>query len=57
MGDAIRVLARPDHAVTIGLVARAYHADHRLAARLLDAPELPDPWADWARHMIEAKTA
>ena len=40
-GDPIRVLSRPDHGVTIGLVSRAYHSDHRLAPRLLDAPELP----------------
>ena len=34
-GRPIRVLSRPDHGVTIGLVTRAYHMDHRLAARLL----------------------
>lgn len=56
-GDPIRVLSRPDHGVTIALVSRAYHSDHRLAARLLDAPELPDAWARWARHMLEARSA
>ena len=56
-GDPIRVLSRPDHGVTIGLVSRAYHSDHRLAARLLDAPELPEPWAHWALHVLEVRTA
>jgi MOSC domain-containing protein YiiM len=56
-GDPIRVLSRPDHGVTIALVTRAYHSDHRLAARLLDAPELPDGWARWAHHVLEARSA
>jgi MOSC domain-containing protein YiiM len=56
-GDPIRVLSRPDHGVTIALVTGAYHSDHRLAARLLDAPELPDAWARWALHMLEAQSA
>ena len=37
-GDPIVVTDRPDHGVTVGLVAHAYHDDHTLAARLLDAP-------------------
>jgi MOSC domain-containing protein YiiM len=48
-GDAIRVLERPDHGVTVGLVARAYHADRSLVHRLFDAPELPEAWLHWAR--------
>ena len=56
-GDSVHVVSRPDHGVTIGLVTRAYHVDHRLAARLLDAPELPESWADWARHVIEVRSA
>ncbi len=50
-GDAIGVLARPDHGVTIGIVERAYHADRRLAGRLLAAHELPDAWRDWGRRV------
>ena len=38
-GDAIDVVHRPAHGVTVALVAHAYHDDHALAARLLDAPE------------------
>jgi MOSC domain-containing protein YiiM len=56
-GDRIRVVTRPDHGVTVGLVERAYHRDRSLVPRLLDAPDLPEPWRGWARHMLEARTA
>lgn len=51
-GDEIRVLSRPDHGVTVGLVERAYHADRSLVRRLLDAPELAGGWLDWAHHVL-----
>jgi MOSC domain-containing protein YiiM len=47
-GDPVAVLARPDHDVTVALVAAAYHDDHRLAARLLDAADLGVEWRAWA---------
>lgn len=53
-GDPISVVRRPDHGVTIGHVERAYHADRGLVGRLLEAPELPETWVDWARRVIEA---
>ena len=56
-GDDIRVLSTPDHGVTVGLVERAYHANRSLLPRLLDATDLPEGWVDWARHMLEARTA
>jgi MOSC domain-containing protein YiiM len=48
-GDAIAVVHRPGHGVTVELVAHAYHDDHGLAGRLLEAPELGEGWPDWAR--------
>jgi MOSC domain-containing protein YiiM len=48
-GDPIVVIERPDHGVTIELVARAYHDDHSLAVNLLDAPQLGEGWPEWAR--------
>jgi MOSC domain-containing protein YiiM len=51
-GDPIVVADRPDHGVTVSLVARAYHDDHALAARLLDAPELGAGWPAWARRQL-----
>lgn len=56
-GEPIRVLSRPDHGVTVGLIERAYHADRSLIPRLLEAPQLPASWADWAVHMLAARTA
>lgn len=53
-GDPISVVRRPGHGVTIGHVERAYHADRRLVERLLEAPELPETWVDWAHRVIEA---
>jgi MOSC domain-containing protein YiiM len=47
-GDRVEVVARPAHGVTVGLVADAYHDDHALAARLLDAPALAEGWRGWA---------
>ena len=50
-GDPIEQLSRPDHEVTVGLVARAFHDDHSLAPRWLDAPGLGGGWREWAeRH-------
>lgn len=56
-GDAMRLVARPEHGVTIGLVERAYHSDRTLIPRMLEAPQLPESWVDWAVHMLEARTA
>ena len=47
--DEVRVIHRPDHGVTVGLVARTYHEDHSLAPALLRAPELAEGWRTWAR--------
>ena len=48
-GDPIVVADRPDHGVTVALVARAFHEEPGLAARLLDAPQLGAGWPEWAR--------
>src|SRR6185437_11274288 len=37
-GDAIEVVERPDHDITIAFVAHVYLADHDAAQRLLEAP-------------------
>jgi MOSC domain-containing protein YiiM len=51
--DAIEVVHRPDHEITVGLVSHAYLHDHALAPRLLDAPALSKSWVDWAEAEIE----
>jgi MOSC domain-containing protein YiiM len=51
-GDSIRVISRPTHDVTIGLIERAYHADRSLAGRLVVAPEVPAGWLEWAHRVL-----
>jgi MOSC domain-containing protein YiiM len=51
-GDAIELLERPEHDVTIGVVERAYHGDHELRHRLVDLPELSAAWRDWAARAV-----
>ena len=47
-GDAIEVIERPDHDITVALVAHIYLHDRDRAERLLDAPALAATWRDWA---------
>jgi MOSC domain-containing protein YiiM len=56
-GDSIELVETPDHGVTIGMVERAYHGEDDLAARLLDAPQLPAPWQDWARRLLRHRAS
>ena len=47
-GDAVRVVHRPVHGVTVGEVARIYHSARDEAYRLLDVPELAYVLRRWA---------
>lgn len=47
-GDAIEVVRRPDHGVTIGVVFRALTLEPALLPRLVDAPGLPQALRDKA---------
>jgi MOSC domain-containing protein YiiM len=51
-GDAVHVLDRPDHGITIGHVERAYHGDPRLLPRLADLPDLSESWRHWAERAL-----
>lgn len=57
VGDAIEIVSRPDHGVTMLTVADAYHRDHALASRLLDAPQLGGGWREWAAEAVAAQRA
>jgi MOSC domain-containing protein YiiM len=48
-GDPVEVIHRPEHGVTVGQVFRARAGERDLMARLLDVPELPSDWQEWAR--------
>jgi MOSC domain-containing protein YiiM len=47
-GDAIRVVERPDHDLTIRDVFRIYTRDRHEAGRLLAVPRLSESWRRWA---------
>jgi MOSC domain-containing protein YiiM len=46
-GDAIEVVHRPDHDVTVALMHRALLQDHSLLPELLAAPDLMPSWRDY----------
>jgi MOSC domain-containing protein YiiM len=48
-GDAVEVRDRPDHGITIALVARAVTIDDTLLVHAASAPALPGSLADWMR--------
>jgi len=52
VNQPIRTDRRPDHGVTMAMLADAYHRDRAIAPRLLDAPELSDQWRQWALEQI-----
>ncbi len=57
-GDAVEVVDRPDHGVTIALVSDAILLDGTLAARVLDTPQLPEELReDLAQLAARARTA
>jgi MOSC domain-containing protein YiiM len=48
-GDAVEVLSRPSHGITVREVSDAILRDEALLARAAGAPELPADLADWMR--------
>jgi MOSC domain-containing protein YiiM len=53
-GDQVAVVERPEHGITIRMVATAYLDDHSLAGRILEAPQLADAWRSWAEKRVAA---
>jgi MOSC domain-containing protein YiiM len=47
-GDAVNILSRPNHDLTIGEMTRLYFFDRTNAGKMLDAPELSQSWRVWA---------
>jgi MOSC domain-containing protein YiiM len=54
-GDAVEIVHRPDHDITVGLVAHAFLHDHSLAARVLEADALSNEWRRWAAGQVEKR--
>jgi MOSC domain-containing protein YiiM len=53
-GDAVRIIDRPVHGVTVGEIADIYH-HHGQPERLLQATGLPESWRAWAHKVIQAR--
>lgn len=51
-GDAIRVIERPNHTMTIRDVFRIYTRDHAEVESLLDIPQLSESWKKWAARFL-----
>ena len=51
-GDAIRVLERPDHDLTVRDVFRIYTRDRDECGRLIDVPQISEAWKRWARETL-----
>ena len=52
-GDAIQVLSRPDHDLSVRDVFRIYTRDRGECARLLEVPQMSDAWKRWARDTLQ----
>ena len=51
-GDAVTVIYRPAHGLTVGDVAHIYHQDRRRAPDLLHVPELAFVLRSWAEKQV-----
>jgi len=52
-GDAIEVVSKPEHDLSVRDVFRIYTRDRRECGRLLEVPQMSDAWKRWAREMAE----
>jgi MOSC domain-containing protein YiiM len=55
-GDAIDLVSRPDHDLTVRDVFRIYTRDRNECGRILGVPQMSDAWKRWAREMLEKKS-
>ena len=51
-GDAIEVVSRPSHGLTVRDVFRIYTRDRGEIGRLLEVPQISDAWRRWARDTL-----
>ncbi len=55
-GDAIEVVSRPDHDLTVRDVFRIYTRDRGECGRLLEVPQMSAAWKRWARDMLARRS-
>ncbi|HYX20507.1 MAG TPA: MOSC domain-containing protein [Thermoanaerobaculia bacterium] len=54
-GDAIEIVSRPDHDLTVRDVFRIYTRDRDEGGRLLEVPQMSEAWKHWAREMLQRR--
>ncbi len=52
-GDAIEVVSKPGHDLSVRDVFRIYTRDRDECGRLLAVPQMSDAWKSWAREMLQ----
>jgi MOSC domain-containing protein YiiM len=56
-GDAIEVVSKPDHDLSVRDVFRIYTRDRDECARLVEVPQMSEAWKRWAREMLERQSS
>jgi MOSC domain-containing protein YiiM len=56
-GDAIEVVSKPDHDLSVRDVFRIYTRDRDEVGRLIEVPQISDAWKRWARDMLARSNA
>ena len=56
-GDAIEVVSKPDHDVSVRDVFRIYTRDRDECGRLIEVPQMSEAWKRWARDTLAHRSA
>lgn len=56
-GDAIEVVSRPAHDLTVRDVFRIYTRDREECGRLLEVPQMSEAWRRWAKDTLARRSA
>ena len=51
-GDAIQIVSKPDHGLSVRDVFRIYTRDRAEVRRLIEATQLSEAWKRWARESV-----
>jgi MOSC domain-containing protein YiiM len=54
-GDAIELVSKPDHDLTVRDVFRIYTRDRDECGRIVDVPQMSAAWKRWAQDMLQRK--
>jgi MOSC domain-containing protein YiiM len=52
--DLINVVSRPDHGFSVSQAFKVRNGDREFLPQVLNVPELPSSWHEWARRILDA---